>query len=65
MDEWICAIRLVVELMRRCNAPPTLIGMGHLHDHYALGSNLGFGAHCVVRAAANKRTYVAMNCCMG
>ena len=48
-DEWMGALRRTVELIRRIDvAPPTLAGLGRVHDHYVIGRVLGFGRFGVV-----------------
>ena len=46
----------VIALVKRCEAPPTLVGLGTVHDHYAMGRVLGKGRFGVVYDAVNKRT---------
>ena len=55
-DAWISAIKRSIALINRVEAPPTLSGVGSIHDHYCIGDVVGLGRFGFVREAVARFT---------
>ena len=55
-DAWIGSIKRSIALINRVEAPPTLSGVGTIHDHYCIGEVVGAGRFGYVREAIARFT---------